>query len=122
MLHAIRGDLRAFWGLWETDIAPRLDAGIPVTSEAAEEWTTDNINVPHVLTELQGLTRLVKTIADAWVPKTSIETRVLFCVKLLISTLDCCKREDKANLRLFVRCMIDNARTPEDFVYPRPVD
>jgi hypothetical protein len=122
VLHAIRGDLRAFWGLWETDIAPRLDAGIPVTTKVADEWTTDNINVPRVLTELRGLTQLVKTIADAWVPKTSIETRVLFCVNLLISNLDCCKREDKANLQLFVRCIIDNARAPDDFVYPRPVD
>jgi hypothetical protein len=118
---AVRDDLRAFWGLWESDIAPRVDGGLPVTYKDAVEWNGDNVDVVRVLSQLRCFTRLVATMTDNWVPKTSFEKRVLFCVQSLILNLDCCKRDDKANLQLFIQCILGDAQVPE-FVYPRPVN
>ena len=117
---AIREDLRAFWGLWETDIAPRLDPGVPVTYDDARTWKVDNIDVDRVYSRLQGLTRQVKGITDAYAPKTSIEERVLYCVKSLFPYLDRVQ-EDKINLQLFVELVVVTIPIP-DLVYPRPVN
>ena len=121
VVHAIREDLRAFWGLWVTVIAPRLGEGIPTKYQDAKEWKVDNIDTVLVVFRLRCLTRQVEAITETWVPNTSIEKRVLTCVKFLFTLLNCPKREDKDNLRLFVRDILTNVDI-EDFVYPLPVD
>ena len=117
---AIREDLRAFWGLWETDIAPRLAVGIPVTYDDSEKWEANNVDIVQLLFKLRFLTHQVKDITDHYTPKTSIEERVLKVIKLVLKNLDY-KQEDRLNVRLFVADMIVSAKVP-DFVYPRPVD
>ena len=42
VVHAIRDDLRAFRGLWETDIARRLGPGVPMTYQDAKAWKPEN--------------------------------------------------------------------------------
>jgi Ethanolamine utilization protein EutJ (predicted chaperonin) len=115
---AVRDDLRAFWGLWDTHIAPRIDSGLPVTYNDAEQWNGDNVDVAHVFSQLRCLTRKVKAITDAYIPRTSIEERVLNCVQSLIRDL---RKEKQATLRMFVEELMVYAAAP-DFVYPRPVD
>ena len=115
---AIRDDLRAFWGLWDTHIAPRIDGGLPVTYNDAEEWNGDNVDVARVFSQLRCLTCKVKTITDAYVPRTAIEKRVLNRVQLLIHDL---RIEKQSKLRQFVEELMVCAAA-QDFVYPRPVD
>ena len=118
VVHAIRDDLRAFWGLWDTDIAPRLDRGLPVTYKDAEEWNGDNVDVVLVFSRLRCLTSEVKTITDTYVPRTSIEERVLNRVQSLLRDL---RTETQASMRMFVEELMVYAAVT-DFVYPRPVD
>ena len=120
VLHAIRDDLRALWGLWDTDIAPRLDSGLPVTQKDAEDWKGDNVDVVRVLARLRSLTSQVKIITDTYVPKTSIEERVFYIVNSLLAKLNR-EQEDRDKLCMFVYGIVVYADVP-DFVYPRPVD
>ena len=115
VVHAIRDDLRVFWGLWETDIAPRLDPGIPVTHDASVAWKMDNIDIGCVLDRLRSLARQVKTITDQHIPKTATDERLLVDVRSLLAYLD------RGQLLLFVQWIIVEMKLPQ-FVYPRPVD
>ena len=88
VVHAIRDDLRAFWGLWESDIAPRLDRGLPVTYQDARKWKGDNVDLADVFSRLRCLTSQVKTIADNYVPKSPNEQFVHACVKSLLTNTE----------------------------------
>ena len=48
VVHAIRDDLRVFWGLWATHIGPRLDPGVPLDYETFKEWKADNVDTACV--------------------------------------------------------------------------
>ena len=82
------------------------------------EWKGDNVDIDHVFRLLRDLIYQRKNIADEWVPKTSIETRVLNRMKSLLTE---CEQENKDTLRSFVLRTVTFATVP-DFVYPYPVN
>ena len=118
VVHAIRDDLRAFWGLWESDIAPRLDPGLPVTYEVAAKWKGGDVDLADVFSRLRCLTRQVRTITDNYVPTSPDEQRIQARVKSLLTDSE---KEYKGYQCLFIHEMLVCAQMP-GFVYPRPVD
>ena len=111
-------DLRAFWGLWATEIGPRLDPGVTLDHDTAVQWKADNVDIAHVFSQLWCLTRYVEVIVDNVTPKTSVEQRVRNCARSLL--LDCVKG-NQIGLQYFVQGMF-SCLSVRDFDYPLPLD
>jgi hypothetical protein len=118
VLCAIRNDLRAFWGLWESVIAPRLDPGLPVTYKDAAKWKGDGVDLDLVFSCLRRLTRQVKPIIDNHVPKTSESQAVHARLKSLLADAE---KDYKPLQCIFIKQLLLYADMP-DFAYPHPVD
>ena len=62
ILRAIDEDLRAFWGLWNTVIVPRLDPNIPTERAGMREWDGNDVDIATVWLRMDTLQAKVKTL------------------------------------------------------------
>ena len=117
VLRAIDEDLRAFWGLWETVIAPRIDANLPRTLHATEGWNVDDVDVTNVWHQLERMQSLVMDLISRREPKPE-EGRVLASLGRFMVPY---KEKGAIYLRLFIVRITTFAQVP-GIVYPMPVN
>jgi hypothetical protein len=64
VLQAINDDLRAFWGLWNTVVLPRLDPNFPTDWEVMEMWDGEGVDIVNIWDQTEKLQAQVKKLID----------------------------------------------------------
>ena len=116
LLRAIDEDLRAFWGLWNTVILPRLNPNIPTDFEVMKGWNGDGVDMTDVWVQTEDLQAQVKQLLDKRPPKPR-EKGQLDCLNDLVTSRYPVK--DKAYFQWFVSRIM---RAEAAHGYPMPVN
>ena len=118
VLRAIDEDLRAFWGLWNTVILPRLDPNIPTEWEVMRVWNGDGMAITNVWDKTEKLLTQVKKLIDERQTKPG-EEQIWGCLNALVTSQY--PERSKTNLRSFTSRIVAFGCTP-CLTYPMPVD
>ena len=119
ILRAIDEDLRAFWGLWNTVILPRLNPNIPTEREAMDEWNGDGVDMNDVWIQTEDLQAQVKELIDKRQTKPE-EERSWGCLNGLVAPSQYPER-NKTYFGLFM-FRIRLVECSPGLIYPMPVN